>query len=207
MDRGRVERGLVDSVGTKIGDAIADGVEVSGAVVSGVGAFEAVAFEAVTFAVGTFVVGVFGVGTFEAVAFGRGGRGVIALRAAPSGASAFAPAVFEAGGFAAAVFEAGGFAAGMRGLVVPGVVVPGVVVPAVAEPPEVVREAAGRPTRGDVAAASAGCFTDASGASPEVGAADAPAGFSSASESIAQPYQRPLVCLSENWASHHKLGT
>ena len=192
MDRGRVERGLVDSVGTKTGDAIADGVEVSGAVVSGVGAFGAVAFEAVTFAVGTFGVGVFGVGTFEAVAFGRGGRGVIALRAVPSGASAFA----------AAVFEAGGFAAGVRGLVVPGVVVP-----AVAEPPEVVREAAGRPTRGDVAAASAGRFTDASGASPEVGAADAPAGFSSASESIAQPYQRPLVCLSENWASHHKLGT
>jgi len=201
VDRGRVERGLVDSVGTKIGDAIADGVEVSGAVVSGVGAFEAV-----TFAVDTFGVGVFGVGTFEAVAFGRGGRGVIALRAVPSGASAFAAAVFEAGGFAAAVFEAGGFAAGVRGLVVPGVVVPGVVVPAVAESPEVLREAAGLRTRGDVAGASADRFTDASGAPPEVGVADAPAGFSSASESIPQPYQRPLLCLSENWASHHKLG-
>ena len=227
MDRGRVEREVVDSGGTKIGDAIAGGVEVSRAVISGVGAFGAVPFGAVafgavafgavpfgegTFEEGTFEEGTFGVVIFGAGTFGRGDRGAIALRAAPSGTTAFAAAVFETGGFAAAVLETGGFAAavfetGGFGAGVRGPVVPGVVVPAVAESPEDVRGAAGRRTRGDVAGASAGRFTDASGAPPEVGIADAPAGFSSASESITQPYQRPLVCLSENWASHHKLGT
>jgi len=131
----------------------------------------------------------------------------------------FAAGVIEVVGFAATVFEVAGFApvgfatdfaTVVRGVVVRGVIVRGVGVRdmrvrgvGVPDSPEVVRGAAGRRTRGD---ASAG-FTGASETSPGVGAADAPAGFSSGSESTSQPYQRRLGCLWENRAFHHEFGT
>lgn len=138
---------------------------------------------------------------------GVGDFGVAALVVA-----VFAAGVIEVVGFAATVFEvagfapvgfatdfatvfATGFATGVRGMRVRGAGVP--------DSPEVVRGAAGRRTRGD---ASAG-FTGASETSPGVGAADAPAGFSSGSESTSQPYQRRLGCLWENRAFHHEFGT
>jgi len=126
----------------------------------------------------------------------------------------FAAGVIEVVGFAATVFEVAGFApvgfatdfaTVVRGVIVRGVGVRGMGVRGVGVPdaPEVVRGAAGRRTRGD---ASAG-FTGASETSPGVGAADAPAGFSSGSESTSQPYQRRLGCLWENRAFHHEFGT
>ena len=172
MDRGRVEREVLDSSGTTVG----------GAAVGGVG----------DFGVAALVVADFAAGVFEVVGF--------------------AATVFEVTGFAVVGFAtsfatgfATGFATVLRGMGVRGVGVRGVVVRGVGVPdsPEVVRGAAGRRTRGD---ASAG-FPGASETSPGVGAADAPAGFSSGSESTSQPYQRRLGCLWENRAFHHEFGT
>lgn len=70
-----------------------------------------------------------------------------------------------------------------------------------------VREEAGFRVRGVPVAGVAAGVSSASESSPEGGAADAPAGFSSGSESTCQPYQCRPGCLCENWASHHELGT
>ena len=149
-----------------------------------------------------------GVGDFEVAALVVAGLVVAGFAADVFEVVDFAAPVFEVAGFAAVGFATGfaaGFASaargvGVRGVVVRGVVVRGVVVP---DSPEVACGAAGRRTRGD---ASAG-FIGAPETTPGVGAADAPAGFSSGSESTSQPYQRRLGCLWENRALHHEFGT
>jgi hypothetical protein len=122
-------------------------------------------------------VGVFG-GVVLGVTLGPVGRGAVARGVA---------------GFAAA-----GFAADERDAAVRGVVARGL-----ARPPEFAWGAAGRRARGDAEAD----FTGNSESSPELGAADSPAGFSSGSNSTRQPYQRRPGRLRANWASHHELGT
>ncbi|MHC5797015.1 hypothetical protein ACVXZ4_12730 [Lacisediminihabitans sp. FW035] len=70
-----------------------------------------------------------------------------------------------------------------------------------------VRGDAGLRARGAAGAAVSAGGSGASESPPEGGAADAPAGFSSGSESTRQPYQCRQWCLCANWASHHELGT
>ena len=163
VDRGIVDRGIVDLRIVDLGGIVAGGV-VSGVVVTGAAPGRAVSTSGIAGAAAKAGGGVgAGVGRFT------GARGVVVLGVTERGVEARAAAGFAVGGFAVAGFAVADFDAEGRGAVVRGAVV---------------REAGAREFDGLRAfGADTGGVVGVSEPSPEVGAAAAPFGFSSGSES------------------------
>ena len=173
VDRGIVDRGIVDLRIVDFGGIVAGGV-VSGVVVTGAAPGRAVSISGIAGAAAKAGGGVgAGVGRFTGargvVVLGVTERGVEARVAAGFAAAGFAAAGFAVAGFAVAGFAVADFDAEGRGAVVRGAVV---------------REAGAREFDGLRAfGADTGGVVGVSESSPEVGAAAAPFGFSSGSES------------------------
>ena len=174
VDRGIVDRGIVDLGGVVVGGVVVGGVVVVGAAVTDAAPGRAVSTSGIVGAAAKAGGGVgAGVGRFT------GARGVVVLGVTERGVEARAAAGFAVGGFAVGGFAVAGFAvAGFavadfdaegRGAVVRGAVV---------------REAGAREFDGLRAfGADTGGVVGVSESSPGVGAAAAPFGFSSGSES------------------------
>ena len=163
VDRGIVDRGIVDLGGVVVG-VVVSGVVVSGVVVTDAAPGRAVSTSGIAGAAAKAGGGVgAGVGRFT------GARGVVVLGVTERGVEARAAAGFAVAGFAVAGFADADFDAEGRGAVVRGAVV---------------REAGAREFDGLRAfGADTGGVVGVSESSPEVGAAAAPFGFSSGSES------------------------
>ena len=153
VDRGIVDRGIVDLGGVVVGVVVTDAAPGRAVSTSGIAGAAAKAGGGVGAGVGRFT----------------GARGVVVLGATERGVEARAAAGFAVAGFAVAGFADADFDAEGRGAVVRGAVV---------------REAGAREFDGLRAfGADTGGVVGVSESSPETGAAAAPFGFSSGSES------------------------
>ena len=163
VDRGIVDRGIVDLGGVVVGVVVTDAAPGRAVSTSGIAGAAAKAGGGVGAGVGRFT------GARGVVVLGVTERGVEARAAAGFAVAGFAVAGFAVAGFAVAGFADADFDAEGRGAVVRGAVV---------------REAGAREFDGLRAfGADTGGVVGVSESSPEVGAAAAPFGFSSGSES------------------------
>ena len=193
VDRGIVDRGIVDLGIVDLGGMVAGGM-VAGGVVVGVVVTDAAPGRAVSTSGIAGAAAKAGGGVGAGVGRFTGARGVVVLGVTERGVEARVAAGLAAAGFAAAGFAAAGFAA--AGFAVAGFAVAGFAVAGFAVADfdaegrgavvrgAVVREAGAREFDGLRAfGADTGGVVGVSESSPEVGAAAAPFGFSSGSES------------------------